>query len=154
KTPGRCKGLIGRLRWLTFPHRQPLLSIWWEANDNGTPPRKPINVPDDLAPRRRSPTWKRMLNWSRTPIAWMNEPETVNVETNRLLDLLERRISLLESLGMALQAANTDIVRFDISGLERRIHDQERLCDELQRLNSDIESVQVRCVERVREKEN
>jgi len=84
----------------------------------------------------------------------MNEPETVNVETNRLLDLLERRISLLESLGMALQAANTDIVRFDISGLERRIHDQERLCDELQRLNSDIESVQVRCVERVREKEN
>ena len=69
----------------------------------------------------------------------------MNVETNHLVTLLERRISLLGSLGDALAGANADIVRCDVDGFEQRIREQERMCTEIQSLDAAIEAIRGRC---------
>jgi hypothetical protein len=69
----------------------------------------------------------------------------VTPETKQFLELLEQRIALLGSLGEALAAARTDVVSFDLDGLESRISLQERLCTEIRTLDSEIDHVQSQC---------
>jgi len=66
-------------------------------------------------------------------------------DTTRFLDLLERRLALLSSLAAALTAARTDIVSLDVSGLEARLADQEKLCTEIRALDTHIDRIQRQC---------
>ena len=66
-------------------------------------------------------------------------------DTTHFLELLERRIALLGSLAAALVAARTDVVAFDLDGLETRIADQEQLCGEIRSLDADIDQLQSQC---------
>jgi uncharacterized caspase-like protein len=66
-------------------------------------------------------------------------------ETTRYLELLEQRLALLGSLASALTAARADIVSLDISGLESRIVEQERLCVEIRSLDAQLDRVQRQC---------
>jgi hypothetical protein len=69
----------------------------------------------------------------------------VTADTNHFLDLLERRILLLDSLAAALTAARADVVAFDLDGLESRIADQEHLCADIRSLDASIDRVQNQC---------
>ena len=69
----------------------------------------------------------------------------MNAEITRYLDLLEQRILLLRSLSDALVAARTDIVSFDLDGLEARITDQGRLCGQIHSLDAHIDRLQLQC---------
>jgi hypothetical protein len=69
----------------------------------------------------------------------------VNAETTRYLELLEQRIALLGLLSYALLAARSNVVSFDLDGLEARIADQERLCVQIRSLDTSIDPLQVRC---------
>jgi hypothetical protein len=66
-------------------------------------------------------------------------------ETQQYLDLLERRIDLLNSLADALKASSADVVSLDIDSLESRIIQQERLCLEIHALNPQLDRVQRQC---------
>ncbi len=66
-------------------------------------------------------------------------------ETSRFLELLEQRIELLGALAGALVAARTDVVSFDLDGLEARIAKQERLCVEIRSIDARIDEVQRQC---------
>jgi hypothetical protein len=72
-------------------------------------------------------------------------PLTAKSETTRFLELLEQRIALLGSLASTLVAARTDVVSFDLDGLEARIAEQERLCVEIRSLDAHIDQVQSQC---------
>lgn len=63
-------------------------------------------------------------------------------ESKRFLELLESRLALLDSLAAALLAARTDLVSLDISGLESRIVEQERLCSRIQALDLQLNRLQ------------
>lgn len=65
--------------------------------------------------------------------------------TNRYFELLEQRISLLGSLAEALMAARLDVVSLDITGLEHRISEQDRLCTQIRKLDSELDRVQRQC---------
>jgi uncharacterized coiled-coil protein SlyX len=69
----------------------------------------------------------------------------MSADTSRYLDLLERRLALLGSLASALAAARTDVVALDITGLESRIADQEKLCAEIRSLDAHLDRVQQQC---------
>ena len=69
----------------------------------------------------------------------------MSADTTHFLELLERRIVLLGSLADALVAARSDVVSFDLDGLEARIADQEHLCGEIRSLDANIDRVQTRC---------
>jgi hypothetical protein len=69
----------------------------------------------------------------------------VNAETTRYLELLEQRIVLLGSLSQAFLAARTDVVAFDLDGLETRIADQERLCVEIRSLDTSVDRLRLQC---------
>jgi hypothetical protein len=69
----------------------------------------------------------------------------VNAEATRYLELLEQRIVLLGSLSDALLASRTDVVSFDLDGLEARIADQDRLCGEIRSLDALIDQLQLQC---------
>jgi hypothetical protein len=69
----------------------------------------------------------------------------VTPENTQFLELLDRRIGLLGSLAAALIAARTDVVGFDLTGLETRIADQEHLCRDIRSLDVNIDRVQRRC---------
>lgn len=69
----------------------------------------------------------------------------MNAETTRYLELLEQRIVLLASLSYALLAARSDVVSFNLDGLEARTADQERLCVEIRSLDTSIDQLQVHC---------
>jgi FlgN protein len=69
----------------------------------------------------------------------------MSAETTRYLELLEERLALLGSLADALTAARTDIVSLDITGLEARIADQEKLCTKIRSLDSQLDRVQRQC---------
>lgn len=70
---------------------------------------------------------------------------TTNADTTRFLELLEKRIGLLNTLAEALTAARADIVSFDIDGLETRIAAQERLCLDIRSLDGDLDRIQRQC---------
>lgn len=69
----------------------------------------------------------------------------MSAATTRYLNLLERRLALLGSLASALAAARTDVVALDITGLEARIADQEKLCAEICSLDAHLDRVQQQC---------
>lgn len=69
----------------------------------------------------------------------------MSAETTRFLELLENRLALLGSLAEALSAARLDVVSLDITGLEGRIGDQERLCREIRTLDGELDRVQKQC---------
>lgn len=73
----------------------------------------------------------------------------MSAETTRFLGLLENRLALLGSLAEALSAARVDVVSLDITGLEGRIGEQERLCREIRMLDGELDRVQKQCGARV-----
>ena len=62
-----------------------------------------------------------------------------------LLQLIEQRIALLASLAETFAAARLDVARFDVSGLERRIAEQDRLCSQIRAVDSTLDQMQRRC---------
>ena len=74
----------------------------------------------------------------------MNAPEPA-AEMQRCFDLLEQRIALLASLADALTAARADIVALDITALENRIGEQDRLCSQIRSVDADLDRMQSRC---------
>lgn len=73
----------------------------------------------------------------------------MSTESARFLELLECRLALLGSLAEALSAARLDVVSLDITGLEERVREQERLCREIRTLDSELDRVQKQCGARV-----
>jgi hypothetical protein len=73
----------------------------------------------------------------------------VTPDTTHFLELLERRIVLLDSLAAALVAARTDVIAFDLDGLESRIADQEHLCADIRALDAHIDQAQRHCATRL-----
>ena len=69
----------------------------------------------------------------------------MSAEATRYLDLLEERLALLGALATALTAARTDIVSLDITALESRIAEQDRLCTEIRSLDVQLDRVQSQC---------
>ena len=69
-------------------------------------------------------------------------------DSTRYLNLLERRLDLLGTLTMALKESRNDFIAMDLSGMERRIAEQEQLCSRIRSLDSEISSVQARCAGR------
>jgi hypothetical protein len=61
-----------------------------------------------------------------------------------MLELVERRIALLLALSQALTAASESVVGFDLTGLEARIIEQERICTDIAALDRRIDHVQAR----------
>jgi hypothetical protein len=74
----------------------------------------------------------------------------VTSDTTRFLELLEQRIELLGSLADALVSARSDVVSFDLDGLEARIAKQERLCLEIRSVDARIDEVQRQCAAQLR----
>jgi len=72
----------------------------------------------------------------------------VTTDSTRLLRLLERRLDLLGTLTVTLQESRNDFVAMDLSGMERRIAEQEQLCARIRSLDSEISSVQSQCAVR------
>ncbi len=52
----------------------------------------------------------------------------MNNETERYLEMLDRRIGLLGTLAESFVEVRADIICLDVSGLEARIAQQEQLC--------------------------
>jgi hypothetical protein len=73
----------------------------------------------------------------------------MNKETAHYLDLLEARIALLGSLANSLVLAREGVVSLDIDGLERRIHEQEKLCGEIRAVDARIDRIQKECAARL-----
>jgi len=72
----------------------------------------------------------------------------VTTESTRLLRLLERRLDLLGTLTVTLQESRNDFVAMDLSGMVRRVAEQEQLCARIRSLDSEISSVQAQCAGR------
>ena len=62
-----------------------------------------------------------------------------------LLQLIEQRTALLAALAETFAAARLDVVRFDVSSLERRISEQDRLCSQIRSVDSTLDQMQRRC---------
>lgn len=69
----------------------------------------------------------------------------MTADATKYLELLEERLSLLNSLASALTAARTDIVSLDICGLESRITEQDNLCTQIRNLDVQLDRVQSQC---------
>jgi hypothetical protein len=71
-------------------------------------------------------------------------------ENTTYLELLEKRIALLNSLSSALLASRSAMAAFDINGLESRIAQQQALCTEIQQLDEQTERLQYQCAAHLR----
>jgi hypothetical protein len=71
-------------------------------------------------------------------------------ETTKYLNLLEERISLLNSLSEALAAARSAMVSFDMDALESQIAAQGNLCGKIQTLDEQAETLQFQCAAHLR----
>ena len=80
-----------------------------------------------------------------SPINSTNELEPVRSESERYLALLEKRLSLLESLSTTLRAARADFVALDLDAIHAGLREQERFCTQIRALDGDITQAQVRC---------
>jgi hypothetical protein len=69
----------------------------------------------------------------------------MNNETSRYLELLERRITLLNSISKTLTAARVAIVSFDINALESQVAQQQQLCGEVRALDEQVERLEYQC---------
>jgi hypothetical protein len=65
-------------------------------------------------------------------------------DSNRFLQLLEKRIDLMQSLANSLAIANSSLVTFDLDNLESAINRQEQLSLAIGSLNSEINQVQTK----------
>jgi len=74
----------------------------------------------------------------------------VNSETQRYLELLDRRIGLLGTLAESLVQVRKDIVSLDVSGLEARISQQELLCRQVGALDGQLDKLQEQCATSLR----
>ena len=66
-------------------------------------------------------------------------------ETQRYLELLDRRTALLGTLAEALTGARGDIVSLDVDGLEARIAKQEVICQEVSALDAELDRIHEQC---------
>jgi len=71
-------------------------------------------------------------------------------ETTRYLELLELRITLLDSLSKTLAAARSAIVSFDIDALESQVAQQQQLCREIRALDEQVERLEYQCAAHLR----
>ncbi|MGA2420784.1 MAG: flagellar export chaperone FlgN [Candidatus Acidiferrum sp.] len=71
-------------------------------------------------------------------------------ETERYLELLDRRIGLLGTLAESLVQVRTDIVCLDVNGLEARISQQEQLCRQVGALDGQLDKLQEQCATSLR----
>jgi flagellar biosynthesis/type III secretory pathway chaperone len=69
----------------------------------------------------------------------------VKSESEHYLGLLDRRLSLLDSLAKTLAEARADFISLDLEAIHGRIRDQQQFCAQIQALDKDITSAQVRC---------
>lgn len=67
-------------------------------------------------------------------------------ETQSYLELLDRRIVLLEALANSLVEARRDMVSLDVDGLEARIVQQEKLCVQVGALDGQLNVFQKQCL--------
>jgi len=74
----------------------------------------------------------------------------MHTQTSRYLELLELRITLLDSLSKTLLAARTAIVAFDIDALEAQVALQQQLCREIQALDEQVERLEYQCAAHLR----
>jgi hypothetical protein len=74
----------------------------------------------------------------------------VKSETERYLELLDRRIGLLGTLAESLVQVRKDIVSLDVNGLEARISEQEQLCRQVGALDGQLDKLQEQCATSLR----
>jgi len=74
----------------------------------------------------------------------------VNNETERYLEMLDRRIGLLGTLAESFVEVRADIICLDVSGLEARIAQQEQLCRQVGALDRQLDKLQEQCVTSLR----
>jgi len=74
----------------------------------------------------------------------------MNSEATRYLELLEQRITLLDSLSETLTAARAAMISFDIDALESRVTQQQSLCREIKSLDEQVERLQYQCAAHLR----
>lgn len=74
----------------------------------------------------------------------------MSTENTTYLELLERRIELLESLSSTLLAARSAMASFDIDGLESRVTQQQTLCMDIQKIDEEMERLQYQCAAHLR----
>lgn len=74
-----------------------------------------------------------------------NELDAIRSENERYLALLEKRLSLLESLSSTLRAAQNDFVAMDLDAIHTGLREQERFCVRIRSLDGDITQAQIRC---------
>jgi hypothetical protein len=72
----------------------------------------------------------------------------VKSQSTHYLELLERRLALLDSLSKALADSRGDFISMDLEGVERSLSDQLRFCTQIRSLDSEITTAQIRCAER------
>ena len=80
-----------------------------------------------------------------SPINSTNELELVGSESQRYLALLEKRLSLLESLSKTIRSAQADFIALDLDAIHVRLREQERFCAQIRALDGDITLAQLRC---------
>jgi hypothetical protein len=80
-----------------------------------------------------------------SPINSTNELEPVRSESERYLTLLEKRLSLLESLSTTIRSARADFIALDLDAIHTRLREQERFCAQIRALDGDITQAQLRC---------
>lgn len=68
-------------------------------------------------------------------------------ESTRYLKLLERRLELLGLLAQTLAQSRHDFIAMNLSGIERRVAEQEQLCAQIRSLDAEIARMQSRCAE-------
>lgn len=78
-----------------------------------------------------------------------SELEAVRSEGERYLALLEKRLSLLESLSSTIRSAQDDFVAMDLDAIHARLREQERFCARILSLDGDITQAQIRCAKLV-----
>jgi hypothetical protein len=69
----------------------------------------------------------------------------LSADTQRYLQLLEKRIDLMQSLADSLAIANSSLLTFDLDNLESAIQKQEELSLTIRALDADITQVQMQC---------
>jgi hypothetical protein len=72
-----------------------------------------------------------------------NAPEA-QTESKRYLALLEKRLSLLDTLSSTLTAARADFIALDLDSIHSRLSEQETLCVQIRTLDGDISRAQLR----------
>ncbi len=74
----------------------------------------------------------------------------MNNETSRYLELLELRITLLDSLSKTLLAARSAIASVDVDALESQVAQQQQLCLEIRALDEQVDRLEYQCAAHLR----